>query len=343
MAQMLGLEGELMRAFQIAAAALGMVSTAMAQETVDIKEWAAPYENSRPRDPFAESANSVWFVGQAGGYLANLNVETGEFSKVDLPDGSRPHNLIVDSDGIVWYAGNTTALIGRYDPKTEAMEEIPMPDPAARDPHTLIFDENEENIFFTVQGGNMIGRLNIDTRKVDLVSASEPGSRPYGIKLGPDGSIWAVLFGKNKLAHIDPDSLELTEIDLPRAETRPRRLEVTADGKVWFVDYAGGMLGRYDPESEEVAEWAMPQGAGARPYGTALDSSGRLWMVATGVQPNVFIGFDPETEEFFGATEIPSGGGAIRHMHYHEPSGAVWFGTDANTIGRAIVTAPATN
>jgi virginiamycin B lyase len=81
----------------------------------------------------------------------------------------------------------------------------------------------------------------------------------------------------------------------------------------------------------------MPQGEGARPYGMASDSSGMLWMVATGVQPNVFVGFDPDTEEFVHATEVPSGGGTIRHMHYHEPSGAVWFGTDTNFVGRAIV------
>jgi virginiamycin B lyase len=60
-------------------------------------------------------------------------------------------------------------------------------------------------------------------------------------------------------------------------------------------------------------------------------------MVATGVQPNVFLGFDPATGEFIDATEVESGGGTIRHMHYHEPSGTVWFGTDTNYIGRAIV------
>ena len=81
----------------------------------------------------------------------------------------------------------------------------------------------------------------------------------------------------------------------------------------------------------------MPQGEGARPYGMASDSSGNLWMAASGIQPNVFVGFDPQTEQFFGATEIESGGGTIRHMHYHEPSGAVWFGTDTNYVGRAIV------
>jgi virginiamycin B lyase len=316
---------------------LFIAASALAVEDVDIREWEVPYKQSRPRDPFAESKTSVWFVGQRTGYLAHLDTKTGEFRQVELKSGSGPHNLIVGSDGIVWYAGNLNRLIGRYDPATDQIEEIMMPDEAARDPHTLIFDANEENIWFTVQGGNMMGRLNIESRKVDLIRSQTGRSRPYGIKLAPDGSIWVVLFGSNKLAHIDPESLALTEIELPRKEARPRRLEVMSDGRVWYVDYAKGKLGVYDPARESFEEWQMPQGEGARPYGMASDSSGMLWMVATGVQPNVFVGFDPDTEEFVHATEVPSGGGTIRHMHYHEPSGAVWFGTDTNFVGRAIV------
>ena len=321
----------------IPAVVLAMSMSAATADELDIREWQVPYEESRPRDPFAESATSVWFVGQRTGYLANLDATTGEFTQVELKDGSGPHNLIVGSDGIVWYAGNRTRLIGRYDPATGAIEEIMMPDEAARDPHTLIFDENEENIWFTVQGGNMMGRLNIETRKVDLIQSRTERSRPYGIKLAPDGSVWVVLFGTNKLAHINPDTLEHDEIALPRENARPRRMEVTADGMVWYVDYADGMLGRYNPNTGAFTEWQMPQGRGAKPYGMASDSEGRLWMVASGVQPNVFVGFDPATESFINATEVGSGGGTIRHMHYHEPSGAVWFGTDTNYIGRAIV------
>ncbi len=316
--------------------------SASADEPVDIREWKVPYEESRPRDPFAHDATSVWFAGQRTGYLAHLNTETGDIHKVDLKDGSGPHNLIVGSDGVVWYAGNKTALIGRYDPMTKAIEEIAMPDPNARDPHTLIFDENEEHIWFTLQGSNMIGRLNIETRKVDLIPSQTERSRPYGIKMAPNGSIWVVLFGAPKLAQIDPETMALREIELPRDTARPRRLEILADGSVWYVDYAGGMLGKYDPATEEFEEWALPQGEGSRPYGMASDSEGRLWMVATGVSPNVFFGFDPGSEKFIGATDIPSGGGTVRHMHYHQPSGAVWFGTDTNYVGRAIVTPPQT-
>ncbi|MEL6368147.1 MAG: lyase, partial [Pseudomonadota bacterium] len=127
---------------------LASIFPTIANAELDIKEWEVPYEQSRPRDPFATSAESVWFVGQRTGYLARLDTESGEFKQIELKDGSGPHNLIVASNGDVWFAGNRTALIGRYDPSDGSIEEVPMPDPKARDPHTLIFDADESHIWF---------------------------------------------------------------------------------------------------------------------------------------------------------------------------------------------------
>lgn len=303
--------------------------------TIDIKEWKVEWEGSRPRDPFAVSKDEVWFVGQQGHYMARLDVKTGKMAKVDIP-GAGPHNLIVGSDGAVWYAGNLQAHIGRYDPKTKKVEQIAMPDPAARDPHTLI-EDGKGNIWFTVQGGNMMGRLNMATRKVDLVKSKTERSRPYGIKIAADGAPWIVLFGTNKLATINPANLEVTEISIPRASARPRRIEITSDGRVWYADYADGKLGAYDPKTRAFEEWDMPSGAQSRPYGTALDDKDRLWLVESGVQPNKFVGFDTKSEKFFSSTDVPSGGGTVRHMHYLKPAQEIWFGADTNTIGRAKV------
>ena len=160
---------------------------------------------------------------------------------------------------------------------------------------------------------------------------------PYGIEVAPDGCVWVVLFGTHKLASIDPETLALTEHELPDADTRPRRLEVSPDGQVYYVDFSRGYLGQFDPEQGFVAEWPLPSGTTSRPYGTAMDNQDRLWLVETGLVPNRFVGFDTKDREFFTITPIPSGGGVVRHMHYHAPSDTVWFGTDANTIGRAIV------
>src|SRR5690606_10992748 len=216
---------------------------------ITIDEWDVPF-GGRARDPFAAGEDEVWFVGQRGHYLARFQPSTGEFFKRDLPDEAGPHNLIVGSDGIVWYAGNLRGYIGRYDPATDEIEKIEMPDPAARDPHTLVFDASEEHILFTVQGGNFVGRLTIADRAVDLIPVPTPRARPYGIKIAADGTPWIVLLGTNKIASVDPESLTLTEHEIPHAAARPRRLEITADGRIWYADTGRGYLGMYDPSAD---------------------------------------------------------------------------------------------
>ena len=81
----------------------------------------------------------------------------------------------------------------------------------------------------------------------------------------------------------------------------------------------------------------MPGLAASQPYAMTVDSSDRIWLVETGPDPNLLVGFDPEPEAFFSLTPIPSGGGAVRHMVYDPDAHAIWFGTDTNTIGRAAL------
>jgi virginiamycin B lyase len=321
-------------------------TAANAADMADVKidEWKVPWEKSGPRDPFAQSEDKVWFVGQRGNYVAMLNPKDGSFKKFDLPAKALPHNLIVDKAGIVWYAGNGDAHIGRLDQATGKIERIDMPDKAARDPHTLVFDK-DENIWFTSQGGNRIGHLNTKTRAVRLLPMATEGARPYGIKLDPQGRPWVVEFGTNKLATVDPATMKVTEIEIPRKEARPRRLAITSDGVVWYGDYAKGMLGAYDPRSRKFTEWPMPGGESARPYGMEVDDNDVVWLVEFGTEPARFVAFDPRKKEFTHITDIKSGGG-VRHMHFHGPTRSVWFGTDTNTIGKMqvpVATARLTN
>jgi virginiamycin B lyase len=325
------------RATRSVALCAALAATPVAANAVEIREWPVPWEDTRPRDPDFVNPESVWFVGQSGHYLAQLNPDTGEFRKVALEDDPGPHNLIVGRNGTVWYAGNRKGYIGRYDPATDELRRIAMPDPKARDPHTLVFDAREEFIWFTVQGGNFVGRLDADTGKVDLIPVPTRGARPYGIVVATDGTPWVALFGTHKLASVDPATLALTEHPLPRDAARPRRLDLGADGRVWYVDYAAGYLGAYDPAEDSFAEWRLPGGADSRPYGMAVDSKGRVWAVETGREPNRFVGFDPHSERFLDITPVPSGGGTIRHVDYDPRAGRIWFGTDANTIGYADV------
>jgi virginiamycin B lyase len=89
-------------------------------------------------------------------------------------------------------------------------------------------------------------------------------------------------------------------------------------------------------QSLDIREWPVPW-AGSRPYAMAVDDQDRVWMVETGSRPNRFVGFEPRTEQFIGSTEIASGAGSVRHMYFRPATRGIWFGTDANTVGRVKV------
>jgi len=303
---------------------------------VDITEWKVPWEQTRPRDPYVDQHNRVWFVGQQGDYIAILDFEAGMFEQYPLEPGTGPHNLIVDKQGLVWYAGNRAAHIGKLDPMTGHITKYAMPNSSAGDPHTLVFGKPNE-IWFTVQQGNYVGRLAMDTGSVLLTPLLTQNARPYGIVVDASHRPWFTEFGTNKLGTIDSVTKSVKEISLPRTEARPRRLAITSDSAIWYVDYAEGYLGKIIPTTLKVQEWRVPGGEGARPYGMTVGDKDRVWFVETALHPNRLVGFDTKTQEVISITNIESGGGTVRHMVYHQPTQTIWFGTDTNTIARATL------
>jgi virginiamycin B lyase len=320
--------------------ALALAFPLAAADGLDIKEWRVPWAKSTPSDPHAVSPTAVWFVGQTGNYLATLNPKTGRFSKVDLTDEPAPHNLIAGAgaNGMIWFSGTAGGYIGRYDPQSRRLARFPMPNAAAGDPKALTFEAGERNIWFTVEEGNIIGRLRLVNGIVDLMAMPTPRTLPSGIAMAPyGGNPWVALFGTNKLATVDARTFMLTEHALPRASARPRRVAFTSDGLLWYVDFAEGYLGSFDPGTRVAQEWQVPGGKESKPYAIAVDSKDRIWVMESGSQPNKLVGFDPKKGRFFASTPVPSGGGKIRDMSYDRASNGLWFATGANTIAYAKV------
>jgi virginiamycin B lyase len=316
-----------------AAALLAFAPPAYAEpRSLELREWPVEWQG-RPRDPDVAADGRVWFVGQTGNYIAVFDPRGETFRRYELEERTLPHNLVVGRDGGIWYAGNGNARIGRLDPATGESRIFPMPDPAARDPHTLL-EARDGSIWFTVQIGGFIGRLDTKTGEARLVKAGPERSRPYGIDFDSRGRAWVNLFGTHLIAVVDPATFTVREVATPRESARTRRIAVTADDAVWYVDYAGGRLGRIDPGSGEIREWIVPGGEIAQPYALVADDRGRLWFSETNPAAPRLVGFDPKRGEFLAPTPVSAG---IRHMVFHAPTRALWFGTDANNIGRAIL------
>src|SRR5690606_15390950 len=159
----------------------------------DLKEWDVEW-GGRTRDPSVAPDGTVWFVGQAGNYVARFNPESGEFRQYTIEDGTHPHTVIVDEDGVAWYAGNRNGRIGRIDPTSGEVKTFMTGE--ARDPHTMVFD-GKGHIWFTSQGSNRVGRLHMASGKVDLVVPYDQPSNPYGIVLDPQGNPWVALLRTN--------------------------------------------------------------------------------------------------------------------------------------------------
>ncbi|MGE3277139.1 MAG: lyase [Vicinamibacterales bacterium] len=301
-------------------------------DTFDLKEWSVEW-GGRTRDPAVAPDGKIWFVGQAGNYLAHLDPATGQQKRYEIEDGTNPHTLIVGQDGIVWYAGNRNGRIGRLDPATGAITTIMTGE--ARDPHTMVFD-GKGHIWFTSQGSNRVGRLHIATGKVDLVTPYEQPSNPYGIVLDPQGVPTVALLRVGVIAKIDPETLAVTHFKEGDESSRSRRLDILSDGSIWYGDEARGMLGRIDPKTGAVKEWQVPGGADARPYALTKDDRGRIWFSETGTRKRL-VGFDPASEKFFANIEVS---GTIRNMVFDQKTRAMWFGTDANKVGRIALQGP---
>jgi virginiamycin B lyase len=321
-----------MRALVIAAAAgfavAAPIPAQQVAQNVDLREW--PVERGgRTRDPYVAPDGKVWFVGQQGNYVGNMDPATGAVRYYEIENGTNPHTLIVGSDGIVWYAGNRNGRIGRLDPATGEIRTFMTGE--AQDPHTMVFD-GKGHIWFTSQGSNRIGRLHMTTGDVRLVTPWPTPSNPYGIVMDAEGHLWAMLLRTNKVVRIHPETFEMTHYDQASPESRGRRLAWTDDNKIWYVDEARGYLGQIDVATRATKEWRMPSGPDANPYAITKDDQGRLWISDTS-DARQLVGFDPRTEEFFSVSTVS---GPIRNMYFHADTGTMWFGTDANNVGRIV-------
>ncbi|QKK01390.1 MAG: lyase [Pseudomonadota bacterium] len=330
-----------MRSIMTALAGLLAVFPALARDPqlsateIEIREWQVPWEKSRPRDPAVAADGRVWFVGQAADYVAVFDPDEESFTRFDLPEGAGPHTVIVTADQQIWYAGNRDSHLGHLDPDSGEIERVETPEDGAQDPHTFV-EDSTGRIWFTAQWGNHVGRYDRKTGDIELVAVPTERARPYGIVVDNADNAWVALFGTNKIARVDAETFELTEIDLPREQARPRRIAWTEDG-VWYGDYNQGYLGRYVPGNGSIDEWRLPGGDQSGPYALMADDQGRVWAFETWQDPNRLVGFDPGSESFFAAGTVPSGGGTVRHMWFDDSSSSLWFGTDTNYLGQAVL------
>src|SRR5262249_28269736 len=149
---------------------------------VRFEHWEVP-QGTRPfvpHDPAAGADGSGWYTAFGANTLGRIDPGTGQIKEFSLPTpDSRPHGIVAGRQGRIGDTGSRVGVIGRFDPGTGSVTEYRMPDAAARDPHTLVFDSRGA-LWFTVQNGNFVGKLDASTGDVKLKPVATPKAMPHG-------------------------------------------------------------------------------------------------------------------------------------------------------------------
>ena len=294
------------------------------ETNITITEWTTPTLGQRTRDPIEAPDGSYWWTGMWASLAGRMDPLTGEMKEFPLPPEARPHSILPDAEGNIWYTGNSNATIGKLDPYTGEVQEFST---QAGDPHTAVFHPNGM-LYFTAQRAAVLGRLDPETGDLTEID-TEP--RPYGIKVGPDGTVWVAYNGTNKLGAMDPDSMEVRYYEVPDERTRIRRLDLDSQGNIWFVNSSMGKVGRLVPETGEITQWDSPSGPKSHPYSMAVIND-KIWYNESAMRPDALVRFDPVTEKFQ-SWAMPSGVGIIRHTWVTRDGNLLIHQSSSNQLG----------
>jgi virginiamycin B lyase len=168
-------------------------------ETGEMKVWNAP----KGRGPYGISATAdgdIWYVSLAGGYLARVDLETGEPHIVEPREpGVGPRRVWPDSDGRLWVSEWNAGHVSVYDPKAGSWRAWPLPGADAKC-YSVYVDERDK-VWLSDFASNAI--LMFDPRTETF--RSFPSDRPRAQvrqMLGREGEAWAAESGTDRLAVI---------------------------------------------------------------------------------------------------------------------------------------------
>ena len=292
----------------------------------------------RTQEPHFDPSGNVWYTDRSvPNRIGRVDPRTGEIKDFPLPDPKAdPHGLTVDKQGHVFWAETVGFHLGWLDPQTGTMTRYPMDatGQAKGRGHTPIVD-SKDNVWFTVIGGDMLGKWDRATGKARVWKVPTPGAAPYGIALDPEENVWFAEFRRGKIAKFDPKTEKFTEYDALTQPCTIRRLAVDAKGIVWYGGFSSGTLGRIDPKTGRVSEYDLPMPF-AEPYDVWPDREGNIWISDAG-QGGALIKFNPATEKY---TYYPSPQVTDQPKLAITRDGAVWYTPRSSSKAAAGVLYP---
>jgi virginiamycin B lyase len=162
-----------------------------------VEVWPAP----RGRGPYgiAATADGVWFVSLAGGYLGQIALSDAgiQITELDPPTANAgPRRVWGDAEGVLWVSEWNAGQIGRYDPATGEWREWRLPGDVPQ-AYAVYVDERDD-VWLSDFGANALVRFDPDTETFSSVPLPDPDAAVRQIH-GRPGEVWGAESSADKL------------------------------------------------------------------------------------------------------------------------------------------------
>jgi virginiamycin B lyase len=294
----------------------------------EIDEFPLPRPGDLPHDLAVAADGRVIVTGMMSNVLYALDPSSGSFEEIPLlpVPGANPRAIEIAGDGAWWVVLGGPTRLARRDPDSGEWRTWNV----GVYTHEAAIDSAGRAWFnghFTTEP-EIVGFVSADgadepvTFDVPVAAMDDGGSNiPYGLRVGPDGTIWMTELIGGRLIGLDPRSGEFRVHPLPETFSGPRRLDVAADGTVWIPEFAASRLAAFDPASGRFREYPIPI-PDALPYVARVDPrNGAVWVSLSGA--GAVARFDPRRESFE-VLPLPTRDGIVRHLSIDPRTGDVW-------------------
>jgi virginiamycin B lyase len=210
---------------------------------------------------------NLWLGMQFQAAISKFDQKTEKFEVYPLPPQFNTPDVQVNQvsaahsnvDGKVWFQDAGTYRVFRLDLKTKGVEVFaPYPNIPRPNLYDVISDA-QNNAYFTIFGGEEIGRIDAKTGKIQMWRTPTQRSGPRRGMLDAQGRLW---FGENvgdRIGMFDPKTEQFKEWAPPTPMAWPYDVAVDTRGEVWTGGEWDDRILRLNPATGEFVQYLLPR------------------------------------------------------------------------------------
>jgi streptogramin lyase len=270
-----------------------------------------------PYDVVSGDDGRLWIACALGNEIIAFDPSSSKTTHWSLPRGSMyPDSLRVRGQD-VWFTAALTNQLGHIDLRTNEVKLVDLP--------VVRWEQTASHLVLGALLGLAAEEPQTDAQlRYSLARLTRSGSsyisRPEGLDIHPDGSIWYSKVYDDRIGRYDPATGAVKEWATPFHG--PRRLQIDRDGNVWIPAFGSSGLACFNPKTESFSTAALPlkPPLADRPYAVAVDPrDGRIWVSSTAM--DVLYRYSPK-QQSFDIFPLPTRSAYMRELVF-SPSGEV--------------------